>query len=138
MKAKRTFNHNLPIPRRATEGSAGFDLPLAESITIDMGQQVKLSTGWAFELPKGAFGLIKDRSSMAKLRLYTSAGVIDNDYRGEVKVLMINRSTVPIKLQKGEFIAQMIIVQSCWDSFQEWDELSETARDQGGFGSTNK
>lgn len=118
MKAKRTFNHDLPIPRRATEGSAGFDLPLAESITIDMGQQVKLSTGWSFELPKGHFGLIKDRSSMAKLRLYTSAGVIDNDYRGEVKVLMINRSTVPIKLQKGESIAQMIIVQSCWDSFQ--------------------
>ena len=138
MKARKTFDHRLAVPRQATDGSAGFDLPLAQAVTLEMGQQAKLSTGWAFEIPFGFVGLIKDRSSIAKLRLYTSAGVIDSDYRGEVKILMVNRSTVPIRLEKGELIAQMIVIPYLSTQLELVKDLEETERAAGGFGSTNK
>ena len=129
---------DLPAPRRQTKGAAGYDLQSNKDFIIHSMQRVLVPTGYAFEIPVGKVGIIKDRSSMAyKHGLSVLGGVIDSDYRGEVKVLLINLGAMTYKVSKGDRIAQMVIVDHYSDDLVEVDELNDFNRN-GGFGSTGK
>jgi len=140
---------DLPIPRRQTEGAGGYDLQSDINVAIEPMQRILVPTGYAFEIPIGKVGLIKDRSSMAYkqgviARLVkidgvdmTIAGVIDADYRGEVMILLINLGELTCHISKGDRIAQMVIVDHYSDELVLADELNDFDR-EGGFGSTGK
>jgi dUTP pyrophosphatase len=129
------------IPRRQTPGAAGYDLHASENICIYPGKRALVSTGLAIALPHGVYGRIAPRSSLAvKSGIQVGAGVIDADYRGEIKVLLFNHSkNHQFQVNEGDRIAQLIcekyetpeIIQ-----FFRIDDLSKTDRGEGGFGST--
>ena len=129
------------IPTYGTEFSAGADIYalLDEPITIEPGETKMIHTGLAFAIPEGLVGLNFARSGMAAKRGLAPAnkvGVIDSDYRGEVMVALYNQGNVPQTVEHGDRIAQMVFVPYYTAEFTEKDELSETVRGVGGFGST--
>ena len=129
---------DLPIPARQTTGAAGYDLQSDKDFVISPMQRVLVPTGYAWEIPMGKVGIIKDRSSMAyKYGISTLAGVIDSDYRGEVKILLINLGSLAYKVSKGDRIAQMVIVDHYSDELVLSDDLDDQDRN-GGFGTTGK
>lgn len=132
------------IPKIQSEFAAGFDLTLTEDVEVT-GKVLLAPTGIAVEIPVGYFGLLVGRSSLAvkkNVTLANNVGIIDADYRGEVKVPVINYLGETIKLEKGERVAQLIIVpcHALGAGVQyetvEAEELSDTARGTGGYGST--
>ena len=129
---------NLPMPVRQTDGAAGYDLQSNVIITIGFMERALVPTGYAWEIPVGKVGLIKDRSSMAYKRgLSVMAGVIDSDYRGEVKALIVNLSNSPHTICVGDRVAQIVIVDHYSDKLVLADKLDDFDR-KGGFGSTGK
>jgi deoxyuridine 5'-triphosphate nucleotidohydrolase len=105
--AARAAGSSLESPRM---GDAGFDLRASRSMVIEAGIQALVSTGLYCAIPLGWVGLIKDRSSMALRGLHTHAGVIDASYRGEIKILIANRSGAEFSIREGDKIAQMVIL----------------------------
>ncbi len=139
----KKLNDNATIPTYGTEYSAGADLYLLgdDPITIAPHETKLLSTGIAAEIPEGYCGLIFARSGLASKRGLAPAnkvGVIDADYRGEIKVALHNHSDKEATLEGGERIAQLAIVPFLKAEFEQADELSDTVRGEGGFGSTGK
>ncbi len=134
---------NLPLPTYATTGSAGMDLLSANDapIVINPHEVVLVPTGIIIEIESGYEGQIRPRSGLAVkhgITVLNSPGTIDSDYRGEVKVILINHSERPFTINRGERIAQLII--SPFEKI-EWDNsesLSQTARNDGGFGHTGR
>ena len=127
------------IPYRGSEEAAGYDLYSIDSVDINPGECKLISTGIAIQLPSGYFGAIFPRSGTAVkrgLRLANCVGVIDSDYRGEVKVPLYNDSQEVQPVEQGERIAQLIILPYATVSFEVVDELSDTIRGNGGFNST--
>ena len=125
------------LPRRATQKSAGYDLhsPLTTSIPPQSRKLIPL--GFSISIPVGTYGRIAPRSGLAlKHNIDIGAGVVDPDYRGEVKVLLINNSQRKFQIHKGDRIAQMIFECCASPAFRSLASLSSTSRDQGGFGST--
>ena len=143
MNIKR-LNENAVIPTTGSDYSAGYDLYAAtdKEIILSPSATVLIGTGWAMEIPLGTFGAIFARSGLAVkegLRPANCVGVVDSDYRGEVKVALHNDSTMDRVIKPGERIAQLIIMPYLKvEEFVERDELEETARGVGGFGSTGK
>ena len=130
------------IPTYGTVDSAGADLYaiLDEELTIEPGETKVISTGLSMAIPKGFVGLIYARSSLGTKKGLAPAnkvGVIDADYRGEVKVVLFNQSNETQIISPNERIAQIIITPYLKVNFKEVQELSETERGDGGFGSTN-
>lgn len=123
------------VPERKTAGSAGFDLTAIESCTVWPNETVRLSTGLAVAIPEGYVGLIKPRSSSYFLSLDLD-GTIDADYRGEIKLQIHNGFSESRLIKAGERVAQMVVVEVFRGDSVEVDELNDTARGQGGFGST--
>ena len=139
----KKLNENAKIPTYGTEYSAGADLyALADFVvTIDAGETVLMHTGIAMEIPEGYVGLVFARSGLATKKNLAPAnkvGVIDADYRGEIMVALHNHGTAPQTVECGERIAQIAIVPFLKAEFNECDELSDTVRGAGGFGSTGK
>ena len=140
----KKLNENATVPARATEGSAGADLyAVCESdfIEIPPHETVLVHTGFAFEIPDGFVGLVFARSSLGTKRGLAPAnkvGVIDSDYRGEVMVSLHNHSNTLQRIDNGERIAQIVIVPFLKADFVLSDELDDTERGAGGFGSTGK
>ena len=131
------------IPTYGTEFSAGADLYacMDEDITIKSGETVFVHTGVAMEIPVGFAGLIYARSGLAckkGLAPANKVGVVDADYRGEIMVALHNHSNVDVVVSHGERIAQLVIAPFVTAKFIECNELSDTVRGQGGFGSTGK
>ena len=126
--------------QRPRAGDAGYDLYASETVTIFPKEQVTVQTGLKLEIPTGYMGIIKDRSSMALRRIYTHAGVIDAAYRGEIGVLLDNQSGKNYHIEPGQRIAQLIIVESHTPAVEivVEEELSNTPRGDGAFGSTGK
>lgn len=142
VKIKR-LNEMAIIPTRGSKEAAGYDLYAAipESIRINPHETVKVGTSLAFELPKGTFGAIFPRSGLATkqgLRPANCIGVCDSDYRGEYIVAVHNDSNEIQMIAPGERIAQLILMPYIPMIFKEVDELSDTKRGAGGFGSTGK
>src|SRR6184192_1346482 len=126
------------IPQRMTTGAAGYDLYAAEEKMLNGQDQTLVPTGVALQIPEGCFGLIKPRSRWAlNHRISVDAGVIDSDFRGDIQVLLVNRGTQPFTIQKGDRIAQLVLVQNITPPIQEAKVLSSSIREDKGFGSTN-
>lgn len=124
------------LPEKARAGDLGFDLFAVERVVIHPGEMRAVGTGVAVEFPPGWGGVIKDRSSMAMKRLTISAGVIDNGYRGEIKILITNHSTASHTIEPDQKIAQLIPIPVTDWKIEEAHELSDTHRGDNGFGST--
>lgn len=138
----KKLNQNAIMPSVATEFSAGADLYSAEETTvINPGETKFIGTGIATELPPYTVGLVYARSGLASKRGLAPAnkvGVIDSDYRGEIKVALYNQSKEPQTVEKGERIAQIVVAPYYQVEYVEKEQLNETARGEGGFGSTGK
>ena len=139
----KKLDENAKIPTYGTEYSAGADLyALADApITIDAGATSLVHTGIAMEIPEGYVGLVFARSGLATKKNLAPAnkvGVIDADYRGEIMVALHNHGVESQTVECGERIAQIAIVPFLKAEFEECDELSDTVRGAGGFGSTGK
>ncbi len=136
----KKLNEKAIIPTYGSECAAGADLYSAmDEVTVAPHETFLVKTGIAMEIPEGFAGLIYARSGLATKRSLAPAnkvGVIDSDYRGEIMVALHNHSDVPQTVAAGERIAQIIITPYVSAVFEEADELSDTARGEGGFGST--
>jgi len=137
----KKINSNVTIPTRGTEYSAGYDLYSASEYNIEIAPHstVKIGTGIAVEIPYGYFGGIFARSGLATkrgLRPSNCVGVIDSDYRGELIVAVHNDSDETKVIEAKERIAQLVIIPYLTVDFKEVNELNETDRGNGGFGST--
>lgn len=131
------------VPTYGSEQAAGADLYacLSEPVTIGAGETFLIPTGIAMELPAGLVGLVYARSGLATKRGLAPAnkvGVIDSDYRGEIMVSLHNHGTAAQTVQHGERVAQLVIAPYVTAQFCVTDQLSDTARGTGGFGSTGK
>ncbi len=129
------------LPVYGSEDAAGADLCSIEEMTIQPGTTALVHTGLAMELPRGYGGFIFARSGLATKRGLAPAnkvGVIDADYRGEVMVALYNQSPVPQTVEKGERIAQLVLLPAPQAVFSEAETLEETERNDGGFGSTGR
>lgn len=138
-RVKRVGDHEFDLPKQQSRGAAGFDLIATVERVIEPMQQVVIPTGFAWEIPFGFVGLIRDRSGIAvKARLTTRAGVIDCDYRGEVGVVLVNESKQPYVVQPGERVAQMIVIPYVGGVVEGSSALSSSERGDNGYGSTGK
>ena len=141
LKIKKV-NENAKIPFRATQGSAGMDLCacIDTPLTLKGGETAVIPTGIAIALPSnemGAFVFARSGLSIKHgIGLLNSVGVIDSDYRGEIKVGVINQISEPYTIEPGERIAQLVIMPVCPPEPVEAENLDDTARGEGGFGST--
>ena len=129
----------LPLPAYATSGAAGMDVVSAEDVTIAPGARHAVATGIALAIPQGYEVQVRPRSGLALkhgITVPNTPGTIDSDYRGELKVILINHGTEPFAIQRGDRVAQLVlapVVQAAWEDVTE---LDATDRGEGGFGST--
>lgn len=139
LKVKR-LHPDAVLPTRGTPGSAGLDLYAIEDVEIQPDGIGEMHTGLAMETPPGYFGLILSRSSTGKnmVRLSAGANAADEDYRGELMVYLTNDGIYPWHVHKGDRVAQIVITPYLPCVVREVDELSETQRGAGGFGSTGR
>lgn len=138
-----TGSTDLPLPKYATEGSAGMDIyaDVADEFEIKPQATVMVPTGLAIALPQGYECQVRSRSGLAAkhgIFALNAPGTIDSDYRGEIKVILSNFSNEPYFIKRGERIAQLVIAKYERVDWQLADNLDETQRGEGGFGSTGK
>lgn len=141
MKINIINKSNFELPSYQTLLSAGLDLKanLIDNITLKSLERVLIPTGLFIELPSGFEAQIRPRSGLALkngITVLNSPGTIDADYRGEIKVLLVNLSAEPFEIKNGERIAQMVVSKHENITWNETDTLSETQRGEGGYGST--
>jgi dUTP pyrophosphatase len=131
----------LPLPRYASEDAVGLDVAAAEELTLQPGERHAVATGFAIEIPRGYEVQVRPRSGLAikhGITCLNTPGTIDSDYRGEVKVILVNLGQQPFEIRRGERIAQLVPAPVLRADFIETGELAETARGSGGFGSTGR
>ncbi len=130
------------LPTRAHEGDAGLDLHASEPAHIGPGERWQVATGIAIEIPEGHAGLVVPRSGLARrhgISLVNAPGLIDAGYRGEVKVLLLNNDPAEVfRIKPGDRIAQLVLTPIALAEPVAAENLSETARGDGGFGSTGR
>ena len=135
-------NPDLPLPARATPHAAGYDIRSAEdAVTLQPGEIRLVGTGLVMELPEGIECQVRPRSGLALrhgVTLPNSPGTIDPDYRGELRIIMQNLGPAPVTLARGERIAQLVFARFEAPEVEEAEEVSETLRGAGGFGSTGR
>ena len=140
LKIKRTgYNTNLLLPEYQTIGAAGFDLQANVNALLSNHKAVAIGTGLCFEIPEGYELQIRSRSGLALKRgifVVNAPGTIDSDYRGEMKVILVNLSNETQIIEPSERIAQLVIAEYVRADWQQVEVLSETKRGAGGFGST--
>ncbi len=141
IKIKNLSKH--PLPKYQTVLSAGMDLHanIDQPIAIQPGQREIISTGLFLELPEGYEAQIRPRSGLAfkhGVTVLNSPGTIDADYRGEIKVLLINHGQAAFEINDGERIAQMVIAEYTSIQWEETTQLNDTERGEGGYGSSGK
>ena len=136
----KRLDKELPLPKRAHTGDAGADLYSAETITLEPGQRALVGTGVALALPLGTVGLIPPRSGLAAkhgLSIVNTPGTVDAQYRGELKVCLVNTDrSQAFTVERGMRIAQLVVQRVELVDFVEVDALDETVRGEGGYGST--
>jgi dUTP pyrophosphatase len=133
----------LPLPTRATEGASGYDLHAAVDVdlVIPVGGRALVPTGFAIAVPRGYEAQIRPRSGLALehgITLPNSPGTIDADYRGELKVIVMNSGEKPFTIRRGDRVAQLVIAPIVAADWQEVTELKPTERGEGGFGHTGR
>ena len=142
IRLKRLPNgEGLPAPAYASAGAAGLDIVAAESLTLAPGQRHAVATGFAVAIPEGHEIQVRPRSGLAfkhGITCLNTPGTIDSDYRGEVKVILANLGDAPFEVVRGERIAQLVPAPVLRAAFEEVDDLDDTERGAGGFGSTGR
>lgn len=141
MQVKVINRSSNPLPAYSTLLSAGMDVraELSERITLEPMQRVIVPTGLYFEIPAGYEIQVRPRSGLAAkhgITVLNSPGTIDADYRGELKVILVNLSSEPFVIESGERIAQIVLAAHAHIEWEETSELSDSERGEGGFGST--
>lgn len=139
----KKLNEKAVVPTYGTEYAAGADLYacMDEAVTINPGETYFTKTGIAMEIPVGYVGLVYARSGLAckkGLAPANKVGVIDSDYRGEIMVALHNHSNEPVTVESGERIAQLVLAPYITAEFHQVEELDDTERGAGGFGSTGR
>lgn len=139
----RTHPQPLPLPRYETALAAGMDLraDIEGELTLGPLERAAIPTGLAMALPPGFEAQLRPRSGLALrhgLTLLNSPGTVDADYRGEVQVVLVNLSSHPFTVKRGERIAQLVVAPVSRASLVEWEVLDSTERNEGGFGSTGR
>ena len=132
---------DLPLPRRATPGSVGYDLCAAvdAALVLGPGERALVPTGISIAVPQGFEAQVRPRSGLALrhgLVLPNAPGTIDSDYRGEVQVILLNLGQAPFTIRRGDRIAQLVITAVAYAEWDERAELEPTRRGSGGFGHT--
>ncbi|WP_324828564.1 dUTP diphosphatase [Qipengyuania zhejiangensis] len=130
---------DVALPAYATTGAAGMDVVAAEDVTLQPGQRHAVATGLAVAIPEGYEIQVRPRSGLALKHGVTvpnTPGTIDSDYRGELKIIMINHGAADFAIARGDRIAQLVLAPVTQAAWHEVDDLDETARGTGGFGST--
>lgn len=144
LKLKRLpHGEGLPLPAYQTAHAAGADVyaALEGPVLLPPGRHALIPTGFCYEIPPGYEMQVRPRSGLAAkhgVTVLNAPGTIDADYRGELKVLLVNHGPEPFEIQRGERIAQIIIAPVSTATFNEVNELSDTQRGEGGFGSTGR
>lgn len=145
IKTLEHFDSNLPLPCYQTAEAAGADLHaclgIGEKISLAPGERVLVPTGLSFEIPAGYEVQIRPRSGVSfktSLMVVNSPGTIDSDYRGEIKIIMGNWGDQPQVIEHGDRVAQMVVCPVLQAQFVQVQELGQTERSSGGFGSTGK
>ena len=145
--ALQWFDHGrgLALPQHQSAGAAGVDLlaalPADETLTIGPGRRATVPCGFAIALPQGFEAQVRPRSGLAAkygVTVLNSPGTIDADYRGEIKVILVNHGDETFEIRRGDRIAQMVVAPVTAAGFLERDTLDETERGSGGFGSTGR
>ena len=129
----------LALPAYATSGAAGMDVVSAEDVTLAPGARHAVATGLAMAIPSGFEIQVRPRSGLAlkhSITVPNTPGTIDSDYRGELKVILINLGSEPFDIRRGDRVAQLVLAPVVQAGWLEVDALDETARGEGGFGST--
>ena len=132
------MSEKATIPSKGTPTAAGFDLYSAKTITIWPKTREVVRTDLKIELPRNSYGQIAPRSGLALKGLDIGAGVIDQDYRGNLKVLLINNGTTRYEVREGERVAQLLVKPILNPTIEMVEELKESTRGDRGFGSTGK
>jgi dUTP pyrophosphatase len=127
------------LPEYSSLGAAGADLYASEALTLAPGERAAVATGLRIEIPPGHAGLVWPRSGLAvRHGIDTLAGVIDSDYRGELRVVLVNHGGEPVRIEPGDRIAQLVVQKVERAAFVSARELAGTARGEGGFGSSGR
>jgi dUTP pyrophosphatase len=137
----RRLDPGASLPTYAHEGDAGLDLATIEALELAPGARAAAPTGLAVAIPTGWVGLVHPRSGLARrhgLTVANAPGTIDAGYRGEVQVLLINLGAETVSLAPGERVAQLLLQRVGHAEVREVDELTDTTRGEGGFGSTGR
>lgn len=137
----KQLDAGLPLPRHAAPGDAGVDLVAREGGVVEPGERALIPTGVAVAVPAGFVGLITPRSGLAinhGISLVNSPGVLDSGYRGEICAIVINEGSDPFKYERGDRIAQLVVVPFVRQHYEVVEELPTTERGSGGFGSTGR
>jgi dUTP pyrophosphatase len=135
----KKLNPDAIIPKYSHVGDAGMDLfSVEKDFILKPKHRAVVKTGLSIELPKSYVSLVWDKSGVARSGIKTMGGVLDSNYRGEYKIILINLSSENYEIKKGQKIAQLLIQKIETAEIEEVDELSETTRGGGGFGSTGK
>jgi len=134
---------DIPLPTYATQGSAGFDIAAAvkDEVVVPKGKIILIPTNFSVEIPEGYEIQVRPRSGLAVkhgITVLNSPGTIDSDYRGEVKIILINLGDKDYKILRGERIAQLVVSKVYRAEFTEAGELNKSHRGEGGFGHTGK
>lgn len=139
MKIKiKKLHPDAKLPSFAHPGDVGMDLYSLETVILEPAQHIILDVGFALEFPIGYGAFVKDKSSISKAGLHTMAGVFDAGYRGEYNVHLVNLSDKPYTIEKGDKIAQLVILPVAIPELEEVAELSDSSRGTGKYGSTGK
>ena len=143
VKARRVGDRGPPLepPRYETDGAAGLDLRADEGFHLAPGERRVVPTGLALEIPPGHEGQVRPRSGLAArhgVALVNAPGTVDSDYRGEVKVILVNLGREPVTFVRGDRIAQLVIAPVARAVVEVVEDLSDTGRGAGGFGSTGQ
>ncbi len=139
--ARLPHGQGLPLPSYATPGAAGMDVVAAEDLDLAPGQRHAVATGFRVAIPHGYEIQVRPRSGLAfkhGISVPNTPGTIDSDYRGELKILLINHGAESFAIRRGERIAQLVPAVVTQAAFDEVEELCETERGAGGFGSTGQ
>jgi dUTP pyrophosphatase len=129
----------LDLPKYATDGAAGMDVLAAEDVTLAPGTRHAVATGLAVAIPPGYEIQVRPRSGLALkhgISVPNAPGTIDSDYRGELKIILINHGAEPFPIRRGDRVAQLVLAPVTQARWEEVEELDATARGEGGFGST--
>ena len=135
------LDSGLPLPAYAKPGDAGLDLRASEAVTLEPGDRRLVPTGLAVAIPEGHAGFVLPRSGLAMhkgVTVLNAPGLIDSGYRGELKVLLINHGAEAVGIERGERIAQLVVQPVARARLVQGERLPDSARGEGGFGSTGR